>query len=458
MTVACRLSAIALACIAASCQSGRPVDAPARIDGPGAFREATSSQNQRIVSRWTRTFGDSRMVSLVEEALANNPDIRATARRLRATRENLITSRSRRLPSLNGGVTGRSTVDSETGDDFQSFNLSFSASWEADVWRRLRDLNQASRQDYAAAVARYRGARLSIAANTAQAYYNLVTAQKRVDLAETTLKSFETNLRIIERGFTGGLSNVRDLDVAFGRNNVASANRALISSRLSRDNAARNLEVLLGRYPAAEIRAASELPDLPRAIPAGLPADLLERRPDLAEARSFIKASALRADAARKSLLPDLRLTGSGNQSGANFARALDPQFLLYSAAASLSQTIYSGGTLRADARAALERNRAELDDYTRVALNAFREVEAALATDRSLAKQEEFLRDEAEKAALAERFAERGYTEGLEGATILSLLEAQRRNNNARASVISLANQRIQNRIDLFLALGGSY
>lgn len=457
-----RLSAILFAAISIAITGCESTSTEPRTEADftsvPVYDEASQGQNQRIATHWTTTFRDSRMEAIVKEALANNPNLKATAHRLRATRESLITSRARRLPTATAGATGRTSVDADSGEDSQSYGLSFSASWEPDLWGRLRDLDQAVTADYAASVARYRGARLSIAANAAQSYYNLITAQKRVTLAEVTLKSFETNLRIIERGYPATPNNIRDLDVAFSRNNVSSAKRNLVAAKLNRDNAARSLEVLLGRYPSAEIRGAAALPELTSTVPAGLPADLLSRRPDLVEARARIFAAESRSSAAEKSLLPDLRLTASGSQASSDLSRALNPQFILFSAAASLTQSVYRGGALRAESRAALERQRAELDDYTQVALFAFREIEAALAAERSLAEQEIYLKEAAEKAELAEKFAENGYTEGLEGASILSLLEAQRRNNNARAAIITLANQRIQNRIDLFLALGGSY
>ena len=275
-------------------------------------------------------------------------------------------------------------------------------------------------------------------------------------MAEGTLDSFKKNLRIIERNYTGGTGDARDLDVAFGRNNVASAERSLLSRKLGRDEAARTLELLLGRYPSAELKAGSRLPRLSPAIPSGLPASLLERRPDLASARADLLASAERSELSRKNLLPDLRLTAGVNSNPGNaFSRVFDLNFLLYTIAANVSQTIYSGGELEARAQQALENNRVAIKNYERLALIAFREVESALATERSLARQETFLVTEVEKASTAERFAERAY---IEGGNILSVLEAQRRATNARAALINLRNQRLQNRVDLHLALGGAF
>jgi len=124
----------------------------------------------------------------------------------------------------------------------------------------------------------------------------------------------------------------------------------------------------------------------------------------------------------------------------------------------SLTQSIFQGGALRAEARAAVANNRAAIYDFANVALKAYREVESALAAEDWLAQQEAFQRKSLEQAALAEKQAGRDYAEGVDGTDILSLLEAQRRASNARNSLILFQNQRIQNRINLYLALGGDF
>jgi outer membrane protein TolC len=169
-------------------------------------------------------------------------------------------------------------------------------------------------------------------------------------------------------------------------------------------------------------------------------------------------ATAERASAARKNLLPNLSLTGSGSSTQGNFARLLSPTDLVTNITLNLTQILYAGGALESEARLAVERNKAAIHDYAQAALEAFREVESALGAESSLAAQEGFLEKEVEQAALAERQAERDYSEGIEGVDILSVLESQRRANNARSSLIRLKNERLQNRIDLHLALGGSF
>jgi outer membrane protein TolC len=323
----------------------------------------------------------------------------------------------------------------------------------------LANLHQATIEDYEAQIADYRAAQLSLAANTARAWYNLTAARQQVELAVQTRDSFQRNYRITERNYKAGDPTASSLDVNFGRNQVASAERALISRQLAKDESRRFLELLLGRYPATQIEGRQELPTLDRAVPAGLPSELLMRRPDLVAAAADLRASAERASAARKRLLPAIDLSAGGSTTipSLDLLNLIkDPSAITRSVAASVSEPIYRGGSLRAQARRALALNDAAVATFSGIALRAFREVESALATEHSLAAQEQFLETELRQANLAESQAYRDYAEGIVG--ILSVLEAQRRAFNARNSIISLRNGLIQNRIDLYLALGGDF
>lgn len=421
---------------------------------PGSWAAASSGAEGRISSGWLAQFSDADLTRTVNEALAHNRDLKTAATRLRVAEENSIIARSRMLPSA--GLSGSASVTDSSGSDRrQSHGLNLAAAWEPDLWGRLRNLRNAAEAEQRAALEDFRGARLSLAANTAKAWCNLISGEQEVTLANVTLESFEKNLRIIERNYKG--TGEGALDIQFGRTNVSAAQRAVESRKLERDEAARSLELLLGRYPAGTSRNQRDLPKLTKSVPAGLPADLVDRRPDLAAARARLFASAERADAARKALLPSFSITGAGGSSNTRLADVLDLDNLAATLAGRFTQVITEGGAVSAEARAALARNEGLLHNYAQAALEAFREVEATLAADRSLAAQETFLASELEQAALAERQAERDYSEGI-NPNILSVLEAQRRANNARASMIRLRNQRLQNRIDLHLALGGDF
>ena len=430
-----------------------------RIDTPAVWLESGEGSSKRISTGWLNEFDDARMKQLVLEAVRNNNDLRATAHRLRAVKEGTIGARAARLPSVSarGGYSRvHSGEGPREGTTSESYSASLNASWEVDLWGRLRDLDEASYAEYEVALAAFRSARLSLAVNTAKAWINLITAEQQLDLGQKTLASYKDNLRIIERRYKA--NQARSIDVQFGRNNVAAAERNVRSRSLDRNEAARSLELFLGHYPAADLKGTQTLPTLKQDIPAGLPSELVSRRPDLAASQAGVYASAKRADAARKDLLPSLRLTGSAANGSDAFRRAIDPGYLAWAAATALTQNVYNGGAPTAAARAALDRNKAAIDSYVQDCLVAFREVESALEAERSLAEQEFFLLKEVEQAGLAEKQSERDFAMGLEGSTVLEILEAQRRAANSRGSLINLRNRRLQNRLDLHLALGGDF
>lgn len=456
-----RLTLLGAAAFLAACQ---PIGTPTtrtQVGIPAAWQASGSSGPSRISTGWVKDFNDRQLARLVDEAMAKNPDLLATAERLKAARASLVRARANRMPSLDAsGSAGRTRTNRDAAGGRRAYgssrSLTVGASWETDLWGRLRHLHTASKADYDATVADFRGTRLALAASTASLWYNLISAENQVQLASETLTSYRKVEKIIKSNYKAGIA--RSLELQLSRNNVFSAERILRSRLQRRDDARRDLEIVLGRYPGGKITAPATLPSIRRDVPAGLPAGLLERRPDLVQARKRLEASFHRALASRKSLLPSLRLTGSSGTASAVFSNLLDPGFLSSSVSASLGQSVFEGGALREDARAAVARNKAEVHDFANVALRAFREVESALASESWLKQQERFLRKELQQAALAERQAERDYLEGVEGADIIDLLESQRRASSARSSLIDLQNQRIQNRINLHLALGGSF
>lgn len=431
------------------------------IETSGSWTTASSGQHEKISTGWLQDFNAPKMTSLVREAVSNNPSLNARSARLRSAKLNTTSSRANLLPSVSAS-SGASASRSGNGPfpttSSESYSLSLNTSWEPDIWGRLRDLRASDLASYAASIEDYRGARLSLAANTARAWCNLITAENQLELAVETLNSFEKNKSIVERNYKAGVPGTRAIAVQLSRNNVAQAQRSVSSNRQSRNEAARALEELLGRYPAAQLKATKQLPTIKSHIPTDIPATLLTRRPDLAAAQLRVFQSAKIADAARKNLLPSISLSTGTSSSSQKLRNIFDPAYLSSSIASSLSQAVYRGGELKANAQAALEQNQASISDFTSAAITAFREVEDALAAEQALAQQEEFLLVEVRQASLAERSAELDYSEGVDESGILEILESQRRANNARASLISLRNRRIQNRINLHLALGGDF
>lgn len=462
MWLSTRIASLSLLGLLAACQPGGKPTAETTINVPSAWQSSAKNTSRKISTGWIKDFNDPQLPRLVNEAMNSNPNLLATAQRLEASRASVVNSRARRMPSANLSASGSRTrlEDGGPGNSGTSYTSSqgvnLGASWEIDLWGRLRHLHTAAQADYDSTVADFRNTRLSLAASTASAWYNLITSENQTKLSETTLASYRKVERIIERNYKAGTA--RALDLQLSRNNVYNEERSLRGRRRDRDDARRNLEIIMGRYPKAAMKAPSALPTIRKDVPAGLPADLISRRPDLVRAQQQLFASFHRSKAAQKNLLPAIRLTGSTGSRSPNISDLIDIDQLVSSITASLTQSIFDGGALRADAEASVARNRAAIYDFANVALRAFREVESALAAEDWLAQQEYFQRKSLEQAALAEKQAGRDYAEGVDGSDILSLLEAQRRGSNARNSLILLQNQRIQNRINLHLALGGDF
>lgn len=461
-----RVSTITVLILLQACGIPEPEREAGRdLELPNAWQSADLKNFGAVELGWLKTFEDPEMELLVAEALVYNRDLKIADVFLRLAAEGTIIGRAARLPSVSttGSFNRVGTRVREADGDLGSwrnsevYRLSLDVSWEIDLWGRLRNLARATIEDYAATAADFRGARLSLAGNTAKTWCNLIEAGQQLELARKTRDSFQRNLRITERNYKGGDPAAGTLDVLFGRSQVASAERSLNVRELQRDEVRRSLEILLGRYPAASIEGRDRLPTLSETVPAGLPSELLMRRPDLIAAAADLRASAERADAARKNLLPSIRLSGGGSTVSDKLKDLLsDPTAIAWNVAASISQPIYEGGALTAQARQALARNEAAIESFASIALLAFREVESALDTEQSLAEREPFLENELSQSDLAETLAYRDYADGTVG--ILSVLEAQRRAFNARSSMISFRNARLQNRINLHLALGGDF
>lgn len=405
---------------------------------------------------WLTQFNDPRLTELVNEALAANPSIRSQFYAVEATRAQARSTYGRSLPnvsaSASAGGTSNYIASTDSRVDNSSFGVGVDLSWEVDLWGRLRAGINAAEADLLASEADLASARLALTAQTASAWFDLNEALAQERLAVQTYEARTRALELTERRFSRGLATA--LDVRTARTTQASAEASIAGRRQASGNAARRLEILLGRYPAAALDAEAELPALPAIQSAGNPTLLLSRRPDIAAAEARVAAAGLRAEQARLAMLPSLRLTGSVSNSETDLADALDPSRVAARLIASLAAPIFNGGSLDADRDAAVARARAAVETYAATTLTAWREVEDALAADSLLAQQEEAQMRALEEARLAEELATRQYTNGL--VSIFNLIDSQTRRLTAESNVIAARSARASNRVNFHLALGG--
>jgi outer membrane protein TolC len=240
------------------------------------------------------------------------------------------------------------------------------------------------------------------------------------------------------------------------RSDVASQDNRIIGLRLQRTKAIQSLEALLGRTPSGQLSLPEELPDLPAMPGTGLPSELLQRRPDLLAVERRLKAADQDAMVAYKARFPRFSLNSSVGARSEDVDKLLDLESMIWSLGVNLTQPLWNGTELEANLEQANIQTRLVALDYNRILLNALQEVEAALSAETLLAEQEAAIRRSATEARNAEDIAEEQYVLGL--VSFVTVLEAQRRAFDARSALIQVRSDRLQNRIQLHLALGGDF
>lgn len=424
---------------------------------PSAWVAASGSEAS-FVTDWLSEFDDPDLSALVEEAVGNSTRRRGQAYNVQAIRAQARAVYGRSLPnaSLGTRLGGSSTFVEIAGTDDRInsdlYGLEAGLSWQVDLWGRLEAGIEAANADLAVAEARLRGIELSVAGETAIAWFDLNEALAQEQVAQETVNARQRALELTERRFSRGLATA--LDVRTARTTLASAEAAVAARQQGRENAVRRLEALLMRYPSAALRAPGLLPSLAPINGAGTPSGVLQRRPDILADEAALVAAGLRAEQARLALYPALSLSGSLSTNEGQLADALNPERLAASLISSLTAPLFNGGALAAEKESALARAQAAAETYVGTVLTAWREVEDALAADRLIALQEAAQARALEQARLAEDLAERQYTNGL--VSIFNLIDSQTRRLNAESSLIAARAARASNRVRYHLALGG--
>ncbi len=415
--------------------------------------------------RWATLGGQRTLTAVVTEALQANFDLQASAARLQTSLASLSGSAAPRAPQL-GGSAGASRRRSNANfggpagvvsQENNQFGVGLDVSWELDVWGRLAATQRADLGAAQASWSDFQAARISLAGRTASAWLAVTAAKSQLALAEETATSFTTTLALIERRFERG--TVSSLDVRLARAQTEAALSQVAARRNALQREHRFLAVLMGRYPRSlsdDPQRVAELPELPPQPPTGMPSDLLTRRPDLVAAERRLAAQSERVFAARRAFLPAISLSASAGQSSQELEDLLDSNFSVWTLAANLVQPIFQGGRLRANFARQSALATESLANYGQVALNAFREVETALAAESHLREQVTRTRQAQAESQAAFDLATGQYERGL--VDIITVLDTQRRAFADRSSLIEVQRALLDNRLALHLALGGGF
>jgi NodT family efflux transporter outer membrane factor (OMF) lipoprotein len=412
---------------------------------------------------WTSSFNDFYLSDLVQKGLTNNFDLKSAAARVSAARELAVIAGSSRAPQLFFSPGYQRSRDSSTGEAGQ-FSALFNLSWELDVWGRIKAYQQAAMDDAVAVGEDYQAARLSLAARIAQVYFEWREANLQAEVAAQSVKDRGVIVELVRGRFNKGLT--RGLDLRLALTDLANAEAQAAESQNALQIIQKLLITLLGHYPtdadtsgisapASASATAVLLPQPPIALAAGLPSELLTRRPDVVAAFKRLQAADQRLFSSEKALLPRVTLTAAGGSVGAALADIVDPRAAAWNLAAGLVQPLFTGDRLQADIRLKQANVEEAYNQYQSVALNAFREVEQALAAESRLREQENALREAVSQTEASRKLAVYSYRQGL--IEILTLLDSYRSTLNAQSAHLAVQRQLLTNRISLYLALGGA-
>jgi NodT family efflux transporter outer membrane factor (OMF) lipoprotein len=419
---------------------------------PGKWTSAAEAGE--VPDGWLKSYHDPRMEAVVGEALKNNLGLRTASANLDAAAGAAKIAGARLKPTVGLGGGGSSQTTSGGGGPSQSYGADINVAWELDIWGRLRTLSEASEQEFQAAQADFEFARQSLAAQTAKSWYLATEALQQRNLAEQYVAKNRRILELIQKRQSAG--RVAEQDVALARADLASAEESLRGTEAGFQQAVRSLELLLGRYPSAEMEVAEEFVPVPPIPPAGMPSTLLERRFDLVAAERQVKAQFQQVEAAKLAKLPSFSLTSSAGASSNALNDMLGQGPGFFNVGANFLAPIFSGGRLDAQVDIQTAQQEAALANYGQQALVAFSEVESGLANLRLLRERVQFqsaaVTDNATAVEKVQRQLEVGRVD------LLSVLQIQSRELAARSSLIRLQNAELLEHINLHLALGGDF
>ena len=416
---------------------------------PPAWK-AGDAPAQPVAGRWLATFDDPALSALVAEALAYNADLQVAAARVEQAGGYLKVASGSLLPSV--GVAG--TWSGATGSGGGLNAIFLNASLELDVWGRLRYGEAAAQQQALAVQADYAYARQSLAATVAKSWFLAIEASLQLAIVRDMLHSAEALLQLAQDRQRVGIGN--EQAVADAQANVASTRDALRQTELSREQALRALELLLGRYPAAEIGVAQTLSPLPPPVPVGLPSQLLERRPDVIAAERRVAAAFDRVGEARAAQLPRISLTAglSGISSDVLVLQSRDNP--AWGVGANLLAPLYQGGVLRAQVEIRSAEQKEAVAAYASTGQRAFGEVESALAAEFALRDRAQQLDTVVRDNERALQLAQVQYRIG--SADARAVQQRQLALYSARTARLKVRTEQLAQRVNLHLALGGAF
>ncbi|MEM5373092.1 efflux transporter outer membrane subunit, partial [Paraburkholderia azotifigens] len=417
---ACLFCALTLSgCLLGPNYSRPPVDVPATYRFPDNYASDVAN------TEWWKQFNDPVLDDLITTALANNNDVKIAAARVDQFLGQFVTTRAALLPHVDAGFdaarqrisTSSPLFANVTSPVFNSYQLALSASWEIDLFGHNRRLTEAARASLLSTEEAKRGTILTLVSSVASSYINLRSLDRQLEIANATTASRAESVHVFELRFQGGEVSQMELAQSQSEYEDSRARIPQIEAQIAQQEDA--LSVLLGRNPGDILRGRALGELAAPAVPAGLPSDLLERRPDLRQAEQDLVSANAQIGAAKALYFPQISITGLlGTQSG-QFSKLFTGPARVWSFAGSVTQPIFEGGAIAGQVKQAEAVQQQALYSYRKAIQVAFQEVDDALISSQKLREQFDVQGRQVEALAtyahLARLRYEGGYTSYIE-------------------------------------------
>src|SRR5579871_1767761 len=461
----------AVACVAAACstpvpQALKPQDVPPAFQGP-----LTPGASVWPNPDWWNNFGSTELSSLVTTAQTDNLDIAVAMANVLQAEANRDIARAALFPTFDvQGTATRSRTPGApttiTGPNGQTllvggpvtgnqFGLVLSGTYYADIWGLARDNLRAAQEALKSSQFAQQEVALTTTASVADTYLLVLALREEIATIEQNIDAAKRILTITQAKVTNGVSS--QLDLSQQEATVYGQEAALPPLREQEREAEFSLAILLGRPPEGFTVAAKNMDGLKvPPINPGLPSELLERRPDVAQAEANLASAHANVDAARAAFFPQINLTGDGGFASATIGTLLRASSLEWSLGASALQTVFDGGKLIGESDRAKAEQQGLVASYRKTVLTAFQSVDTSLGQVGNFNDEETALQKEVAASANAFRISELQYREGI--ADLLSVLQEQQTLFNAENMLIQVKLSRLQASVGLYLALGGGW
>lgn len=457
-----RLTLAPLIVLTAGCLVGPNYERPT-IEPPASFLYEVADAQETVDVAWWQQFGDPVLDSLIAEAVANNKNVKIAAANVEQAAAVLKQTRSSLYPQVGASFAGKesrlplddtSPVGQRITNPYQSWDLAGSVSWEIDLWGRIRRLSEAARANVLATEEARRGVILSLVGSVANAYLQLRGLDEQLAIAQRTLTTYAESVKLFELQFKYGLKPGMTVEQARVQYETAAAAIPQLASQIAQTE--NLISVLLGRNPGPIPRGKSirELTLPP--IPAGVPSQLLDRRPDIRQAEQNLVAVNAQLGAAKALYFPTISLTGVFGQSSAALEDLFQGSARVWSYGGSITGPLFTGGAISGKVRQAEAARKAAVLGYEAAIQSAFADVDNALVARARLAEQvqaqERLVAASKEYSRLARLQFDGGVT------PYYTVLQAEQQLFPAELNLVQARSSLCASVVNIYKAMGGGW